>query len=283
MVYDCFLFFFLRWQLSNTHTVFHLAPHALLTLAGPAPVPLQVGHADKGVAQQCLGVRAGGEGGVHVHGHVRVHVLNTNPASFCTPPPQSCIDSLSLPPKQPKNPTRTSSPRTKAYVHAVLPELHQHLSCVVCPGSFVHVAFGLGLFARVAFDRADSAESQVRPFVGPVVCLRGNGPAKFSSARALTHHPRRWRLGMRGGLFFSACHCHDTQKWICVWWAYQTGVPRWSRKLLQYSLHDGPCHNQSQQHLSVKKGVVEQGGVSKCRLHRVAGATSTCYCAFFLG
>jgi len=132
-----------------------------------------------------------------------LHVLDTNPASFCTPPPQSCINCLSLPPSQPKNPTRTSSPRTKAYVHAVLPELHQHLSCVVCLGSFAHVAFGLGLFARVAFVRADSAESQVRPVVGPVVCLRGHRPAKFSSARALTHHPRRWRLGMRGGLFFS--------------------------------------------------------------------------------
>jgi len=67
----------------------------------------------------------------------------------------------------------------KRAFRAVLPERHQHLSCVVCPGSFAHVAFGLGLFALVAFVRAEKAESRGRPVVGPVVCLRFHRPAKF--------------------------------------------------------------------------------------------------------
>jgi len=89
----------------------------------------------------------------------------------------------------------------KRAFRAVLPERHQHLSCVVCPGSFAHVAFGLGLFALVAFVRAEKAESRGRPVLGPVECLRGHRPAKFNCARALTHHPRRRGLGMRGGFF----------------------------------------------------------------------------------
>ena len=96
----------------------------------------------------------------------------------------------------------SSLPHTcKRAFRAVLPERHQHLSCVVCPGSFAHVAFGLGLFALVAFVRAEKAESRGRPVLGPVVCLRFHSPAKFNFARALTHHPRRWGLGIRGWFF----------------------------------------------------------------------------------
>jgi len=55
--------------------------------------------------------------------------------------------------------------------------------------------------ALVAFVRAEKAESRGRPVLGPVECLRGHRPAKFNCARALTHHPRRRGLGMRGGFF----------------------------------------------------------------------------------
>ena len=82
----------------------------------------------------------------------------------------------------------------------LLPELHQHLSCVVCPGSFAHVApVGLVLFALSACDRAGKAESRGLQVLCPVECLRSHTPAKFNFARALTHHPLRLGLDVRGG------------------------------------------------------------------------------------
>jgi hypothetical protein len=50
----------------------------------------------------------------------------------------------------------------KRAFRAVLPERHQHLSCVVCPGSFAHVAFGLGLFALMRLLRSSAQKRQNR-------------------------------------------------------------------------------------------------------------------------
>jgi hypothetical protein len=84
----------------------------------------------------------------------------------------------------------------------LLPELHEHLSCVGCPGSFAHVApVGLVLFALSACVRAAKAESRGLQVLCPVECLRSHTPAKFTGARALTHHPLRLWLVVRGGFF----------------------------------------------------------------------------------
>jgi hypothetical protein len=54
----------------------------------------------------------------------------------------------------------------------LLPELHQHQSCVVCPGSFAHVApAGLVFFALVACVHAEKAESRGLLVLCPVECL----------------------------------------------------------------------------------------------------------------
>ncbi len=84
----------------------------------------------------------------------------------------------------------------------LLPELHQHQSCVVCPGSFAHVApAGLVFFTLVACVCAEKAESRELLVLCPVECLRFHRPAKFNFARALTHYPLRLGLVVRGGFF----------------------------------------------------------------------------------
>ena len=82
----------------------------------------------------------------------------------------------------------SSLPHTcKREFRAVLPEQHQHLSCVVCPGSFAHVAFGLGLFAlcvgcyalRITVVLSKAAHS------GPSVCQRARGPCPLRVSQSL--------------------------------------------------------------------------------------------------
>jgi hypothetical protein len=59
MIVFCYFFIFFDGSCPTLTQCSSLPPHVLFPLAGPlAPVLLQVGHADKGVAQQCLGVRA---------------------------------------------------------------------------------------------------------------------------------------------------------------------------------------------------------------------------------